>query len=134
MNSRRELPPHRWDSQLGELVISGRTVGYVYFRTFRGGVEWNARRWWRLSGVQDVWVETEEWYLRPDGEVAHYVGDNDGAEAAFAELDDGIYTADISRLDPTTAQGARAGDEVQLNLRWLEDSERNQLLADLRAR
>lgn len=134
MPSNGQPPPHRWDEQLGELSASGRTVGYVYFRASRGGLEWNADRWWRLSKVQDWWIETEEWFIRPDGEVSAYAGDNVGPEGAFAQVDAGKYPAALSRLDPMAAQEGGEPTEVDVDLRWVTGEERLQLLASLLAR
>jgi hypothetical protein len=119
--------------QLGELSISGRTVGYVYFRASRSGVEWNANRWWRLSTVQDAWVETQEWFIAPDGGMSSYAGDKVGPEAEFANLDAGKYTASIFRLDPSTAQEAEAPADVDVDFRWVTNEERDQLLSRLLA-
>ena len=87
MRSRSQSQPHRWDMQLGELSISGRIVGYVYFRASRTGVEWNADRWWRLSKVQDAWVETQEWFIAPDGGLSSYTGENVGPEDSFENFE-----------------------------------------------
>jgi hypothetical protein len=108
-------------------------VGYVYVRASRSGVEWRADQWWRLSKVRDWWVETEEWFVASDGTVSAYAGDNAGTEAAFAELDAGRYTVALSRLDPIAAQDAGAPAEVDVDLRWVTDEERGQLLGRLRA-
>ncbi|WP_194410567.1 hypothetical protein [Microbacterium cremeum] len=133
MRSRGLSQPHRWDMQLGELSISGRIVGYVYFRASRSGVEWNANRSWRLSKVQDAWVETQEWFIAPDGGMSSYAGDNVGPEEAFANLGAGKYTALLSQLDPLAAQEAGAGTEVEVDFRWVTDEERDQLLTRLLA-
>lgn len=129
-----EQGAHRWDQRLGELTISDRIVGYVYFRASRSGIEWRAEQWWRLSKVQDWWIETEEWFVRPSGDFAAFAGDNAGPEGSFEQLHDGKYTAVLSRLDPTAARDAGAPDEVDVDIRWVADEERDQLLAKLLAR
>ncbi|SFS17052.1 hypothetical protein SAMN04487846_3436 [Microbacterium sp. cf046] len=132
MSNDPEQPPHRWDSQFGELLVSGRTVGYVYVRASVSGFEWSPSRWWRVSKARDAWVETEEWFIRPDGAVESYAGDNVGPEAQFAQLDAGKYTVALARLDPTTVPDASGRTETDVDLRWVSGDGRDQLLARLR--
>lgn len=134
MRTRSERQDHPWDKQLGELSVTGRVVGYVYFRVSRGGLEWSAERPWRLSRVQDAWIETEEWFITPDGEISAYAGDNVGPEAAFHQLEAGKYSAPLTRLDPVAAKDADPSAEVDVDFRWMTYEEREPLLNRLRAR
>ncbi len=78
--------------------------------------------------MQDWWIETEEWFIAPDGEMSAYAGDNVGPEQEFARLDAGKYTAALSRLDPAAARGSGAATEVDVDLRWMAGDERTQTL------